>query len=343
MVATTGPLGVDAYVCVMKCKQGELDAIETVDADRFVPLLEVPSSDKAAKIARKWSKDDVVWIQPVNLAGDDDADFADDTSALFKELRAANIAAVPTALLDETSESAAALTSIVATDGRGIGLRLDAEDLVITPPAAVQADIDAFLTQYGVSASECDLVLDASLVRDSVAARVATVESAMTALPYLQDWRNLVVAFSAFPADMGAHMGKNAVQGFSRADRAAYISMIARGVPRHPVYADFGVGQPTYADVAFSPIPNIKYTDVAEWQVHRGSQRANPSPQYVALATDVAAAPYFRGRGFSRGDEYVSDVATGADGPGNATTYLRAAMSHHLCHVLDRLATHGEP
>jgi hypothetical protein len=343
MVATGAALGADAYVCVLKCKQAELDAIDSVAADRFVPLLEVTGSDRAAAISRKWRPGESIWVQPVNANGTDDALWANDTTALFDELRAAGIAAVPAALLDDTPESSAALAKVVATDGRGVVLRLDAEDLVMTPPASVQADIAAFLSYYGLTPADCDLVIDASLVRDSVAARVATVESATAAVPYLPDWRNLVVALSAFPADLGAQMGKDTVQGFDRSDRAAYMSLIARGTSRATVYADFGVGQPTYADVAFSPIPNVKYTDVSEWHVHRGAQRANPSPQYVKISRDLSVAPYFRGSGFSRGDAYLDAVASGSDGPGNATTYLRTAMSHHIAHVLDRLASHGEP
>ena len=134
MVATGVALGVDAYVCVMKCKLAELDAMDSVAKDRFVPLLEVPGSAKAPAIARKWQVGEVIWVQPVNVGGEDDADFADDTTLLFSELRAANVAAVPTALLDETPESAKALAAIVATDGHGIVIRLDAEDLVVTPP-----------------------------------------------------------------------------------------------------------------------------------------------------------------------------------------------------------------
>ncbi|WP_422936568.1 beta family protein [Sinomonas sp. P47F7] len=55
------------------------------------------------------------------------------------------------------------------------------------------------------------------------------------------------------------------------------------------------------------------------------------------------AAPYYSGPRFSPGDRQIIDVASGASGPGNATTHLRAAMSRHLHVVLFRLATHGEP
>jgi hypothetical protein len=343
MVATGAALGADAYVCILKSKQAELDAIDGVPTDSFVPLMEVTGSDKAAAIARKWAAGELIWIQPVNLKGADDVVFAADIAAIFAALRVAGIAAVPTAFLDDTPETSAALAAAVATDGHGAVLRLDAEDLVTTPPAATRSDIDDFLRYYGIEPEECDLVLDASLVRDSVAARVATLESAMAAVPHLSDWRSLVVAQSAFPTDLGAQMGKDTVQAFPRADRAAYLTLGTRGPARMPTYADFGVGQPTYADIAFSPIPSIKYTDVSDWQVHRGAQRSNPSPQYISLATGVSRAAYFRGAGFSRGDAYIDNVAKRVDGPGNATTYLRAAMSHHIHHVLDRFASHGEP
>lgn len=343
MVAVGAGLGTDAYVCVMKCKQAELDAIDSVPTDRFVPLLEVADATRGAAIARKWPPGEAIWIQPVNVAGMDDQSFGQAIEDLFDLLRDHGVTAVPTVVLDDTPETAAALLAVLQADGHGLVLRLDAEELVVTASGDVRQNIDGFLNFYGVSPGSCDLVLDVSLVRDGVAARVATAETAMSVVPYLTDWRNFVVAFSAFPDQVGAQMGKDTVHDFSRADRRTYLSLLSRGVARTPVYADFGVGLPTYADVAFSPIPNIKYTDVSEWHVHRGKERTNPSPQYVSLAQAVAAAPYFRGAGFSSGDNYLAAVATGGDGPGNATTYLRAAMSHHIHHVLDRLATHGEP
>lgn len=108
-------------------------------------------------------------------------------------------------------------------------------------------------------------------------------------------------------------------------------------------YADYGVGVPTYADAPWAPIPNIRYALDGEWRVHRAHRRRNPSPQYVALAQALAAADYFAGADFSPGDAYIADVASGSGGPGNAGSYLRAAMSRHFHVVLESLATRGAP
>src|SRR5699024_4816903 len=162
-------------------------------------------------------------------------------------------------------------------------------------------------------------------------------ESAIKVIPTVGSWRSFVLVFSAFPDNLGNKMGKGTVSSFDRADRDAYLSLTSRGLPRPTTYGDFGIGLPTYPDpdAAWSPIPNIKYTDVDQWQVHRSFSKKDPSPQYVQLTKDLVAAPYFRGAGFSAGDNYIASVANGtSSGPGNATTYLRAGMAHHIQHVL---------
>lgn len=77
--------------------------------------------------------------------------------------------------------------------------------------------------------------------------------------------------------------------------------------------------------------------------VHRGKERRDPSSQYRALARDLVAAPYYSGTTFSPGDQQIHDVASGASGPGNAMTHLRAGVSRHIHVVLERLASLGEP
>ncbi|MDT9592625.1 hypothetical protein RDV89_06085 [Nocardioides zeae] len=335
------------YVCVLKTKQAELDCLSGIVRDAFVPLFEAPSRERAAGLVVKWGAgSDVCWVQPLNIEGLDDPSWGAEIDDIFSTLRAGSVAAVPVATLEEVPDAIAALANVIATDGRGIVLRLDAEDLAVSTPAVTSSDLVDFMTSYSVVHSDIDLVIDATLVRSSVASRISIIESALKVIPTIGAWRSLILTFSAFPDDMGNKMGRSTVGSFDRADRDAYLSLVSRGLPRDATYGDCGIGLPTYpnSDAAWSPIPNIKYTDVAEWRVHRGASKSAPSPQYVQLAKDLAAAPYYRGSGFSHGDGYIASVASGTSaGPGNATTYLRAGLSHHIEHVLDRLATHGEP
>lgn len=344
MVVPNSAAPVPSYVAVLKAKQGELLAVGTTPPSHFVPLLEVIEPSRSAAIARGWPHaDHIAWIQPINFAGADDKSWANSITGLFDELRTAGSAVVPVVTLDETAASYAAITSVIGKDGRGLVLRLDCEEVLDEIPVDLQLAIDTVLADCGVTAAETDLVLDAGLVSGGVAIQSGAAGSALGALPHINQWRNLVVAFSGFPDLVGDHVSPSSIGTIPRVDAAAFNHLAARFTARPLVFADYSVGVPTYADAKWSPIPNIRYAVAGEWVIYRAATKLNPSPQYISLAKALASATYFSGAGFSPGDAYIAAVASGADGPGNAGSYLKAAMSRHFHVVLDSLATHGVP
>lgn len=344
MVAPNTSLSTSTYVAILKAKQGELLALQTTPPDRFIPLLEVIEAGKSTAIARCWPRGgDVIWVQPLNYAGTEDDLWADATDELFAELRGAGTAAVPVLTLDETAESLAVLNGVVANDSRGMVLRLECEEVLEEDPPSLKIAIDAVLAAIGVSPVDVDLVLDAGLVSGGVAVQSGAASAALATLPYVSDWRSTVVAFSGFPELVGDVVAKSSVGAIPRTDAAAFNHLTSRWTTTPLVFADYGVGVPTYAEGGWSPIPNIRYAVRGEWMIHRAATKLDPSPQYVQLAKDLSTAPYFSGAGFSAGDAYIAAVATGGDGPGNAGSYLKAAMSRHFCVVLDSLATLGAP
>lgn len=285
----------------------------------------------------------MLWVQPINSGGSDEQDWADAVTQLFDDLRGQGTAAVPTVTVEEDPAVYTAVQDISQADGRGMVLRIEAGVALEEDPATLATLVDDVLEACGVKPAETDLVLDAGLAAGGVAIESNTASSALAAVPHQDDWRNVVIAFSGFPETVGGMVGKSVVGSIPRADAAAFRHLRGRWAGRELLFADYAVGVPTYADIAFSPIPNIRYAVQGEWHVHRAASRANPSPQYVALAKDVVAAAYFSGAGYSPGDAYIAAVASGADGPGNAESYLKAAMSRHFHVVLDSLATRGEP
>ncbi|WP_158607645.1 beta family protein [Flexivirga caeni] len=331
----------DAYVPILKGKRAELDAVSGTPADKLVPLLEfLDPASVAAQLTRAWKHpDDVVWIQALNADGADDAAFATALTDMFNSLRS-DFRAVPVLTSTEEPATLAAFSRIAATDSRGVVLRIDVEEL-IDESIDSTADITATLSAVGMPESEVDLVLDAGLLTGSATIQSAVALQAINELPHT-NWRTIVVAFSAFPEAIGNVVPKNTVVAIPRIDAAAFTA-VRRAAKLPLVYGDYAIGVPTYSDVAFTPIPNIRYASDAEWYIHRGRERANPSPQYRALARALVAAPYYSGAAFSPGDQQINDVATETSGPGNATTHLRAGMSRHLHLVLSRLASLGVP
>jgi hypothetical protein len=344
MVHAGTPLTNQMYVALLKAKQGELLAIQSTGPESFVPLVEVLEASKAAAIARGWPhSDDVIWVHPLNITGADGEAWVEQIRECFQTLRDENRAAVPVVTTNEDAPVLELVRTIADGDGRGLVIRLDCEDALAVGGAGLKSDIDDVLTACEIASTDCDLVIDAGLVDGGPAVQASVTTLVLTNLPYLQNWRSVVVAFSAFPAAVGDIVAAGTVGSIPRTDAASFVYLTSNWGGRKLTFGDYGVGVPTYADTPYAPIPNIRYALPGEWKVHRAHQRRDPSPQYVALARDVAQAQYFSGADFSPGDAYINDVANGADGPGNAGSYLRAAMSRHFHVVLDSLATLGAP
>lgn len=333
-----------AYVAILKAKQGELLAVQSTPPDNFIPLLEVIDPTKANSLQRAWPHSGhVAWLQSLNLDGLAGPDWAMLVRAMFDGLRAAGSAAVPVVTLDEPQDLHLVIRDATQVDARGLVVRVDCADALEEPPADLRLTVDATLTACGVVPSDCDLLLDAGLVDGAAAVQAGAAGAALDALPHIDAWRSIVVAFSGFPENVGDRVQPSSVASLPRTDAAAFNHLSARWTRGQLVFSDYAVGVPTYADVRWSPIPNIRYAVQDTWIVHRAATRSNPSPQYVQLAKDVAAASYFSGPTFSPGDRYIYDVAIGGDGPGNAGSYLKAAMSRHFHVVLESLATRGVP
>jgi len=343
MVSPNTALTPVSYVPILKAKRAELDALASCPPDNLVPLLEVIEPASAGEsIIKAWPhSSDIAWVQVLNADDVDDSTFAALLDDLFAQLRAAGIAVAPVLTAAEEPATLAAIANIAAQDGHGAVLRIDVEDL-IDAGANIAADVTATVAALSLSPGQVDLVADAGLLTGTSSVQSAVATQALGALPTLQDWRTVVVSFSAFPALVSAVVPTQTVGAIPRSDAAAFVAT-QNVAPRPIVFSDYAIGVPTYGGAAFTPIPNMRYASDTEWYIHRAKERKQPSPQYRALANDIVGASYFSGVGFSPAEQWISDIATSTSGPGNATTHLRIGMSRHLHVVLSRLSTLGAP
>jgi hypothetical protein len=342
MVKANTPLPADSYVPILKGKMAEYGALESCDSERVVPLLELLAPESAAvQVTRAWQRDeDVLWVHALNFEDKEEADFANGIEKLFSDLRG-TVQVVPVITVTEGPDTLDAIARIISVDQRGVVLRIEAED-ILDQLSDTAADIDATLAQLGIQPANVDFVIDAGLVSGSATVRAAVADQCLRSLPHLDDWRSVVIAFSAFPAAISTLVPASSVRAIPREDAAAFTAT-KRGAGRALVFGDYAIGVPTYSSVPFAPIPNIRYASEQNWIIHRAKEKKNPSDQYRALASALTSASYYSGPTFSPGDQQIMDVATAASGPGNAMTHLRAGVSRHLHVVLERLATLGEP
>ena len=347
MVAPNSSMSKRDYVPILKAKQGELTALAQEPAathEALAPLIEIRETSKqVSQLARAWNDpENIIFVHPLGLDYEE-REWAELVREAYAELRSADLVFVPVLTTDDGPAVIAVTADAVRIDRRGLAIRLDGESVALARVATLAADLSSLLSAVRVAEHLCDIVLDLGLVRDSTAASVTTAEAALRTLPKLTHWRNVIVAFSAFPQVLGEVVAAGTTVPIPRDDAAAFASLAGRSPDLALVYADYAIGTPFYQEMPWSPVPAIRYASGPYWYVHRGTSRANRSPQYRQLAQALSAAPHFAAGTLTPGDHYIQGVASGASGPGNPTTYVTAGTSRHLGCVIDRLATLGEP
>lgn len=342
------------YYPALRAKQGELDAInETTPASRsaFTPLVSIVVDDDAddaavqAEVGKQLPRLSR-YVGPLIV----DATATDGFNVgavpvvedLHDELRHRGGAQRPTVSLDSSPGFRSAVSSIRATDRLGVCFRIRLDDLPAAGPAAI---ID-LLSDVGVGEAQVDLVLDFQAVVGPVPRLVAAFTGMLAAVPNLNAWRSFVVLAGAFPVNISPVPSGGTVS-IQRFDRDLWASLVSGGtLARQPDYGDYTVTHPIILPAtARRSSPNVRYCDTGSWQVLKGTleQRRPTSVSMYQLAADVQASGYARPAGFSWGDDEFIRLAVGTGGPGNGTSWRAWNTSHHIAHVIDRLATTSSP
>lgn len=143
-----------------------------------------------------------------------------------------------------------------AKNGRGVAVRLNAEDL-----DEEAEDIDAALTRVlrdlRAERSDVDLVLDVESVDGDLGVRAGSrlVADVLRGLLQVEGWRTLAVTGGAFPVDLSG------VQAWTigeapRYDAAMYDHLVERRrLPRQPIYGDYAIAHPVMATGNAFPAP----------------------------------------------------------------------------------------
>jgi hypothetical protein len=105
---------------------------------------------------------------------------------------------------------------------------------------------------------------------------------------------------------------------------------------RCPLFGDYTIQRAVYTEPpAFANFSaSIRYTAREDWIVIRGEGVRNAGgagyAQWPANAQLLCERPEFCGSSFSAGDRYIEMMGTAAPSNGNAPSWLRAGINHHM-------------
>jgi hypothetical protein len=348
-----------AYVPVLKGRQGEFAALADIQLStrqRVLPLVEIvpgPADDPAdlkslidhtARKLKVWAGDRLLLdagLLPTDVVVDGQS------GAVGYAIRAAIgelVKVTPVIRLNDEDLALQDAAAAHAEHGDGIAVRLGVEDLD-EDSEDIDESLSALLAKLGVSRGDVDLVFDLGVADGDPAVRVLShlAADALRGLTAIEEWRQVVVAAGAFPADLST-VGPWTIGEPIRYDAALYDRLRQRKrIDRVPVFGDYAIAHPLLANgPAFPPAPQLRYTVADRWLTLKGS-RNDPRghEQFYEICATIARHPEFVGPALGRADARIADPTR--HGPGNGSTWRQIGTTHHLDYVVQRLTSLGEP
>jgi T4 beta protein len=340
------------YVPLLKGKQGEFSALRELGpvARRLVtPAIQVfPGRDDAKldrdirQLARAWADESPVLVDTSWL--DPSATSVHPLLAASSSAQRARLSLIPVVHGGSDVVYRAAARQLVARHRSGAALRVIPAHWL---PANVGRVLDGLLADVAVAPADVDLILDAGPIADDAALALdeGLLQQVLPTLPYLDEWRRIVVLSGAFPASL-RDVPLQQLRRLARRDWRLWQGV--RTFTRPLAYGDYAVANPETVEELVRPavIPRyaqLRYTTDDTFVVGRGGDlnRLGDEEMY-ALCGRLTRVPEWEGRSFSSGDEWIDDRAQGSGNAGNYTTWRRVGTVHHITKVAQQLATPGD-
>lgn len=351
------------YVPILKAKEGEFKALEvTTDStkDLMTPLLEI--------VEIPWNYDDEVEAKDINSHlvnvakktldgwGIERPIFIDSNSIeserlmndgtthhmefLFSDFRLNKIQTIPVTGLNKHQRYKEAVRQIKNADERGICIRLTNAD--IGDPALLQK-IDTDLAYYGVASNEVDIILDFDHIGNTDARLLSLLlmTTINNTIPYINDWRTLTFASTAFPIDL-SDIAAGTFDTIERTEWIVWNILLDYDLNRIPTFGDYSIANPEIIGMnpKFMTVSaNIRYTSDDCWLIARGrGTKRFGYEQYHSLSEELINRNEYSGPAFSWGDNYINECAARRVGTGNQTIWRKVANNHHLEKTVNQIS-----
>jgi hypothetical protein len=345
----------NAYVPILKGKGGEYLGLRVLDdktKDLITPLLEVipvpfdyekgvPKKTLDAhceKIAKDIFKAretrplfvDSPWLDPILKLSGGVHPFA----GLFNDFRSRSMMATPVTALSRDADYQSAVKLIVAADGRGVCIRLEAKDF--GDAATLEKNLNNVVSQLGLKRRDVDLLLD---LRDQPSAVMAKAMIASLADP--KQWRTLIVAGTAIP-ETAANLTKHVFHEIPRTEWSVHKALRKDKTIRPVVFGDYAVNHPGLSELdprIIKPTAKIKYTTDDNYLFLVGKVYRTDTQQYRKMAKDLVKRPEFTH--ISWGDDYAmkASKSTPPAAVGSLQTWIQVGTSRHLTFVAPQVAS----
>lgn len=351
------------YVPILKGREGEFAALQELYSDvrgKILPLIEVPQiprdyakggsakelDDHIAPIAdrlrRCWLSGDIYLdMSRIGLETLRDGRLA--LELVLNECATFGVNAIPVLSLSSSGGYVSTAGAYSAASGLGTCLRLVVRDFreEVDLEAETSRIFDALQSKV---ARFTDLIIDLEDLGSDLSRATLIARSVFSMVPRKDEWRRMVVCAASFPEDL-SDVDAAATTVLPRHEWLLWKTLQRKpnALPRPDlIFGDYAVAHPMIKDLdprTMRMSANIRYTTPDDWLVLKGRNvRQYGFDQYFGLCEELIKMPQYLGRAYSWGDKYIDDCAEHMAGPGNATTWRKVGVNHHLTLVTRELA-----
>ncbi len=248
-----------------------------------------------------------------------------------------NLSLIPVTGLSRDGPYQLSVKKVLSVHDQGVCLRLLIDD--ITNPT-FKRDINNILTLFNLPPESVDIIVDYRITDQNTPA----FDTLCSQIPYLEKWRNIIIASGAFPEDL-SKLQKNDVHKLERADWISWKDLVTiKSLPRIPIYSDYTIQHARYFRREGLPhfSASIRYTSDDYWLIMRGedaTRRDGPGfDQWPANAILLCDMPEYCSHTYSAGDKYIKEMSLQRKEKGNPQTWIRAGINHHMTFVVRQIA-----
>jgi hypothetical protein len=352
------------YVPVLKGKEGEFAALETLSADvipLIAPLIEIPSvpydyvnerparsidehvAGIADRLERCWPGR-ALYLDFSPLDEDDGPEGGRVLGSVLGSCVQNNVQVAPVVSRRNSAGYIAAAGAHASDSSFGSCVRFLVEDF--EDDVDLDGEVDQLLAGLGsrASSSPLDLVLDLQDLGPDSGKALLVARSIFSMIPRKEIWRRIVLVAASFPEDL-SDVSAATIATLPRREWELWKTLQRRpnALPRRDmIFGDYAIAHPVQKELdprIMLMSASIRYTTQANWLVVKGRNvRQYGFDQYFDLCKTLVSQQEYSGSQFSWGDQYIYDCAAAIKGPGNATTWRKVGTNHHLSLVARQLA-----
>ena len=355
------------YVPILKGKEGEFAALEMLSNEvrsHLTPLIEIPeipfdyATERPAKALDEHLADipsrlrracgSLPFYLDVHSIASNRPSSSNQTA--FRLLFAKSVelggSPMPVVSLVSVPEYLSAARDHVLGSPAGGGLRLFVKDF--NEDCDLESEVDRVLNLTALNPSSTDLIIDLEFLGDDLGKSIIIARSVLSMIPKKDLWRHVILTAASFPQDL-SDVSADTTVILPRHEWKLWTTLQRRvsALPRHDlIFGDYAMAHPvskTLDPRTMQMSANIRYTTDDAWLIVKGrTVKKYGFGQYFDLCRELIEREEYCGRTFSWGDGYITDCAEATQGPGNATTWRKVGVNHHLT-LLSRELSNSHP